>query len=128
MQQRTAKNLNKIKTLIAKGITDQRTIADLLKISVPTVNKICQYLSSGIEEKVKQKEARKAKRRAKNKQIILTGIAEKKINEEDTGSLFKNLLNCALVELSSRVNEMESGELTDLVIKMAEMFRGNNGD
>lgn len=123
MQQRTEQNLNKIKRLFAKGITDQREIAKLLKISVPTVNKLCQYMASGIEEKVKQKNERKAKRRARNKQIILTGIAEKTLNNEKTEDLFKNLMNRSLVELTGRLPEMESPELAEFVIKLAELFK-----
>lgn len=128
MQQRTAKNLNKIKTLFNKGITDQRTIADLLKISVPTVNKLCQHLASGIEEKVKQKEERKAKKRARIKQIILTETAEKNLNNADTANLFKNLLNRSIIELTGRVGEMEAAELTDLILRVAEMFKGASSD
>lgn len=129
MQQRTAQNLNKIRKLLAKGITDQREISNLLKISLPTVNKMCQYLASGIEEKIKQKEIRKQKRRAKLREVVTSKKAEqnlnKNLNNEETGDLFKILLNRSIVELTSRLPEMEAAEIADLTLKLGEMFKRN---
>lgn len=125
MQQRTTQNLNKIRKLLAKGITDQREIANLLKISLPTTNKLCQYLASGIEEKIKQKEARKVKRRAELKKIVLQKKVEQNLNNEETGDLFKILLNKSIIELTSRLPEMEAAEVADLTIRLGEMFKKN---
>lgn len=125
MQQRTTQNLNKIRKLLAKGITDQREIANLLKISLPTVNKMCQYLASGIEEKIKQKEARKQKRRNDLKKVVLQKKVEQNLNNEETGELFKILLNKSIIELTSRLPEMEAAEIADLTLKLGEMFKKN---
>lgn len=54
MQKRTEEKLNKVKLLIDRGITDQRTISNMLNISLPTVNKLCQYITKGIEKELKR--------------------------------------------------------------------------
>lgn len=131
MQKRTKENLNKVRVLIKQGITNQRTIAALLKISLPCVNKLCKQIAdeqsrSKPSQNLKASQAKKDKKRQEVAGRMVAEIineADEDLRAIDTKLLFERLFKDALIELDSRLGEMEVFELKEMVQGFAELFK-----
>lgn len=124
MQKRTEEKLNKVKLLIDRGITDQRTISNMLNISLPTVNKLCQYITKGIEKRVKETDDRRKRRERRKKEVAIIQLAKKEVEEKPSEVLFEDMFKNAVVALTARLDSMEDVTLVNLVLKVAEMVKG----
>lgn len=96
MQKRTEEKLNKVKLLIDRGITDQRTISNMLNISLPTVNKLCQYITKGIEKRVKETDDRRKRRERRKKKLRLFSWQRRKLKKSLAKFFLKTCLKMPL--------------------------------
>lgn len=131
MQKRTKENLNKIRVLIKQGITNQRTIAALLKISLPYVNKLCQQIANEKKQpnqthtnKRSQKKEEKERKEVAGRMVAeILNEGGQDLTDVDATRLFERLFKDAIIELDKRLHEMEVFELKDMIQGFAEIFK-----
>lgn len=131
MQKRTKENLNKVRVLIKQGITNQRTIAALLKISLPYVNKLCQQIANEKKQpnqthtnKRSQKKEEKERKEVAGRMVAeILNEGGQDLTDVDATRLFERLFKDAIIELDKRLHEMEVFELKDMIQGFAEIFK-----
>lgn len=131
MQKRTKENLNKVRVLIKQGITNQRTIAALLKISLPCVNKLCRQIADEKKQPNQTHTNKRSRKKDEREREEVAGrmVAEilneggRDLTDVDATHLFERLFKDAIIELDKRLHEMEVFELKDMIQGFVEIFK-----